>query len=297
VSDLAVLLPRLEKALGPCRGEPIRLEGGITNRNYRARFADRDYVVRLPGKDTTLLGIDRSAERLAAERAAALGIGPRLAYADADCSVTEFAALAAPEPERVRADPAPAAAALRAFHDSDLQLPARFWVPALLQDYGEIVRTRGVDPPAALGAAQELVEDIAVVLPLDRPVPSHNDLLPGNVLHRDGAGPLLVDWEYAGMGHRLFDLANLAAGHGLDARAEERLLESYHRAPAIKGRRAALQLMKIVSNAREAAWGMVQSVISDLDFDFDAYADEHFERVEQAAAHPELEDWLDAATA
>ena len=31
-------------------------EGGITNRNFRARFGGRECVVRLPGKDTELLG-------------------------------------------------------------------------------------------------------------------------------------------------------------------------------------------------------------------------------------------------
>ena len=52
------------------------LEGGITNRNYKIRFGARDYVVRLPGKDTALLGIDRGAELLAGGAAAELGIGP-----------------------------------------------------------------------------------------------------------------------------------------------------------------------------------------------------------------------------
>ena len=35
-------------------------------------------VVRLPGKDTELLGIDRAAERAATEAAAAAGVGPEV---------------------------------------------------------------------------------------------------------------------------------------------------------------------------------------------------------------------------
>jgi len=31
-------------------------------------------------------------------------------------------------------------------------------------------------------------------------------------------------------------------------------------------------------------WGVVQQAISDLDFDFRAYADEHFERLQQTAS-------------
>ena len=37
--------------------------------------------------------------------------------------------------------------------------------------------------------------------------------------------------------------------------------------------------MRIMSDAREAAWGVVQGVISELEFDFDDYAAQHFARL------------------
>jgi hypothetical protein len=55
--------------------------------------------------------------------------------------------------------------------------------------------------------------------------------------------------------------------------------------------------MRIVSDAREAAWGVVQHSISELDFDFDEYATKHFTRLTEAAGDPRLEEWLHAATA
>lgn len=290
------LLERLETVLGPRAGEPIPLEGGITNRNFRVHFGDRDYVLRLPGKDTNLLGIDRASERLACQQASALGIGPPLAHADEECAVTEFVGAHPIEPESLRAQPGPVALALRAFHDSGLQLPTRFWVPDLLRQYAALLRDRGAEPPPALTRAQVLVDRIAAVLPLSAPVPCHDDLLAGNLLAEEDR-VLIVDWEYAGMGHRLFDLGNLAVNNGFDAAAEADLLEAYFGPPAPKGRWAAVKLMKLVSDAREAAWGVVQAEISDLDFDFDGYAAEHFERLERAAAGPDLEGWLHAATA
>jgi hypothetical protein len=33
-------------------------------------------------------------------------------------------------------------------------------------------------------------------------------------------------------------------------------------------------------------WGVVQQAISELDFDFAAYADEHFERLRRTATEP-----------
>jgi hypothetical protein len=55
--------------------------------------------------------------------------------------------------------------------------------------------------------------------------------------------------------------------------------------------------MRIMSDAREAAWGVVQGVISELDFDFAAYAAQHFDRLTQAASSPSFKEWLDAAAA
>ena len=296
MSDLRAIVDRLADRLGPANGEPLPLEGGITNRNFRVRFGEDDYVVRLPGKDTALLGIDRETERLASNAAAALGIAPAAVLGDADCLVTRFVQGAPIDPGALRGDPGPVARALKAFHDSGAELPVRFWVPELLSRYALIVAERGGSLPDAYGVASDIAGRIAHALPLAEPVPCHNDLLGANVLSV-GEGVMLVDWEYAGMGHRLFDLGNLAVNNEFDDAAEERLLTVYLGSAPDRGARAALRLMRLMSDAREGAWGVVQSVVSELDFDFDGYAARHFERLERAAADPSFEEWLDAAAA
>ena len=292
MAQLAEIVERLAQRLGPATASPEPLDGGITNRNFRVRFGDRDYVVRLPGKDTALLGIDREAERRANRSAAALGIAPPVAAADEDCLVTEYLGGAPADARRVVEA---LAGALRAFHDSATELPVRFWVPDLLDDYAEIVRDRGGTLPEDYANARALSGRIAAALPLADPVPCHNDLLPGNLL-QTGDRVVLVDWEYAGMGHRLFDLGNLAVNNDFGEDAERRLLSAYFGEPPGVQRTAALKLMRLMSDAREAAWGAVQGVVSDLDFDFVAYAGKHFDRLTQVA--PDLDGWLnDAAPA
>ncbi len=296
---LGAILERLAGRLGAVAAAPEPLHGGITNRNYRVRFGTRDCVVRLPGRDTELLGIDRTAERIATERAAALGIAPPLIAADDECLVTEWLPGAPIDGDRLRANPGSAARALRAFHDSGLQLPVRFWVPDLLAGYAELVAARAGTLPDGYRQAQAVVARIAAVLPLTEPAPCHDDLLPGNLLVAD-ADPgraVLVDWEYAGMGHRLFDLGNLAINNEFQPDAQDRLLEAYFDEAATPARRCALRLMMLVSDAREAAWGVVQRSISELDFDFDGYAARHFARLRRGAADPRFQEWLDGATA
>jgi thiamine kinase-like enzyme len=295
--ELSALLTRVELALGTREGPAVPLPGGITNSNYRVRFGGRECVLRLPGQDTELLCIDRGSEQLAAERAASLGIGPELLYADEDSVVTAFVPGTAVDPDRLRADPGSVARSLRAFHDSGLALPVRFWIPELLRVYAGLAADRGHRLPDPFVRAQALVDRIAAVLPLTDPVPCHDDLLPGNLIQTPDT-ILLVDWEYAGVGHRYFDLGNLAVNNGFGEQAERLLLAAYfgEPGPVPPGRLAALRLFRLVSDAREAAWGVVQGFVSELDFDFAAYADEHFERLDRAAADPRLEEYLNAAT-
>src|SRR2546421_9400473 len=51
------------------------LGGGITNHNFLVAVGGERFVVRLAGKDTRILGIDRRAERAAGEAADAAGGG------------------------------------------------------------------------------------------------------------------------------------------------------------------------------------------------------------------------------
>jgi len=108
---------------------------------------------------------------------------------------------------------------------------------------------------------------------------------------------MLVDWEYRRDGAPLLRSRNLAVNNEFDEAAEERLLAAYFDEQPSPGHRAALRLMRIMSDAREAAWGVVQGVLSELDFDFGAYASKHFDRLERAARDPRFEEWLDAAAA
>src|SRR5215218_10298724 len=74
-ADIDALVARVPSWRGrrtTCRS----LHGGITNHNYVVSVDGCDYVVRVPGERTELLGIDRANEAEAAERAAQLGIGP-----------------------------------------------------------------------------------------------------------------------------------------------------------------------------------------------------------------------------
>jgi thiamine kinase-like enzyme len=298
VGELNDILQGLESALGPLSGEPSALTGGITNRNYRVTLGGEEYVVRRPGKDTDLLGIDRGAELAANDAAAALGLAPAVAGTVADCTITSFVACSAVGPAEVGEAVEEIATALRRFHDSGVELAARFDVVALVGRYETIVSERGGTVPQELIRAGSWAARIRAALSRERARPCHNDLLAANVIRESGSGRLMiVDWEYAGMGDRRFDLGNLAVNNGFDEATEERLLASYYGEPPSDDRRASLKLMRVMSDVREAAWGVVQASISDLDFDFAGYGAEHFRRLESAVEGGDFQEWLAVAAA
>jgi len=293
MADLNGILQSLESSLGPLSGEPVALQGGITNRNFRVTLGGCDYVLRQPGKDTDLLGIDREAERLANDTAAELGIAPAVAASLEDCLVTRFVSCHAMVSREIGDRVQEIAIALRGFHESGVRLTADFWVPDLLEDYARIVRDRGGVLPGVYGETVAAAARIAEVLPRDRPCPCHNDLLAGNIIRADDDGRIMiVDWEYAGMGQPCFDLGNLSINNDFDEATDDRLLTAYHGEVPSQERRAALKLMRVLSDAREAAWSVVQSVVSELEFDFEGYGHGHFERLLSSVESSSFSEWL-----
>lgn len=297
VERLEEILARLQAFVGPLSGEPVPLSGGITNHNFRVMLGGEDYVLRIHGKDTKLLGIDRESERMASKLAAGIGIAPALVAAFDDCLLTRFIPCEAVGPAVLAASVELLALALRAFHRSPVQLPSSFWVPDLLEQYAALVRGRSVKLPEEYGQAATVAAEIAAAAPLRDPRPCHNDLLAGNIIQARSGEVLIVDWEYAGMGHPCFDLGNLSVNNDFSEADDERLLHAYHGHPPTDAQRATLALMRILSDAREAAWGIVQAEVSDLEFDFARYARTHFERLQAATVQPQLREWLAAAGA
>src|ERR671925_2273758 len=302
IPELTEVVARVTALLGPRQGSVVQLEGGITNRNFRVNFGGTDYVVRLPGKRTATLGIDRTSECIANKTAAGLGFAPGVAamFEEPSCLVTLFVAGRQMSAEELREPETLAQVArdLRKFHDSGTELPTGFDSFRLVEEYAESGRANGSEPPEGYDDALSLAHRIEKAVRDQgdhQPVPAHNDLLTANFLRDGGNDVQLIDWEYAGMGDRWFDLGNFAVNNELDEEQEAQLLEAYFDEPPDDRRRATLKLFRFMSDFREAMWGVVQAGVSELDFDFRGYAQKHFDRLERTRSDPRFENWIEAA--
>jgi thiamine kinase-like enzyme len=298
--EVVRIVQALTPQLGEPEGEARPLEGGITNRNYLVTLGGNRYVIRVPGKDTSLLGIDRTAEREANENAASLGVAPRVVaqLEDPPCLVTEFVECQEMTPEDLREPETMrrVIGSIRSVHDSGAALPTSFDSFRVVEEYRATAAERDGEIPPAYDEAHDQSREIEAALsgPEHQPVPCHNDLLAGNFL-RGSERIWIVDWEYAGMGDRYFDLANFAINNELTEAQHPELLADYFSEEATPRRLASLRLMLFMSDFREAMWGVVQTVASDLDFDFKDYAATHFARMRETAANPRFAGWLEEA--
>ena len=270
------------------------LSGGITNRNFRVDAAGTTerWVIRLAGNDTHLLGISREVEHAATVAAAGVGVGPEVtAFVRPEgYLVTRFIvgspvsddAVHRPETLRRVAD------SLRRIHDGPA-IPGLFVPLRICEAYRALATARGVSIPPEYELAAAIgrrIEFAFLVNPVELR-PCHNDLLNANFID-DGSRIRIIDWEYAGMGDPFFDLGNFSINHELTAEEDEILLEAYD-GEVSQPRLARVTLMRIVSDFREAMWGVLQQGVSSLDVDFVGYASSRFGRLLANAAEPRFE--------
>lgn len=195
-----------------------RLDQGLSNYNWRLQSGEQQFVLRLDRLSPQKLGLSRSAEQRALDQAATAGLAPMRVWSNPELGVLISHYIQAQTPP----DPGleDIAGLLRQIH----RLPpikfrlkpmdrARRYLNALPSTVSLAVDFVGACQ--RLGAAPESEYRLC-----------HNDLLRANRLW-DGQRLLALDWEYAAMGHPLFDLAVICEGDNLDQTQCEMLIQAY----------------------------------------------------------------------
>ena len=270
------------------------LAGGITNQNYRVDIHGETFVLRIGGKGTHLLGIDRGYESMCTAIAAQVGVGAEVIHflASEEALVTRFIVGSPISPE-IAAQPETLrriVASMQRYHGGP-PFPGVFSPFTTVRSYHQLALKYGVTFPETLPRVFALMTQIEEALGTAQQMkPCHNDLLASNFID-DGDTIRILDWEYAGMGDIFFDLGNFAVNQSLDS---ERcvLLLAYYFGEVRPADIAHLHLMRLASDLRESFWGFLQMGVSELDFDYRAYAHHHLNRFLQNVETSPFEKWL-----
>jgi thiamine kinase-like enzyme len=270
------------------------LLGGITNQNYRVDIGGASFVLRIGGKGTHLLGIDRQRESICTTIAAQMGVGAQVLYfiASQEVLVTRFIegnavtleTAARPDILQRIVD------AMKRYHAGPA-FPGTFSPFETVRNYHRLALGYGVSFPDTLPQVFALMARIEQALGnVTSPMPCHNDLLASNFID-DGSTIWILDWEYAAMGDIFFDLGNFSVNQSLNDEQCELLLRSYF-GEVRSADLAHLHLMRLGSDLRESFWGFLQLGISELDFDYKEYAHHHLNRFLHNVETSPFEKWL-----
>jgi thiamine kinase-like enzyme len=268
------------------------LTGGLTNTNYKVTSPSGCYVVRISGKDTSLLAIDRENEVHNTIAAAETGVGAPFVAAlpEHDALVLGYLEGEVMDAEKLRSGDhiAEIAAACRRLHGGRRFLQD-FDMFEIQPTYLEIVRERAYGLPDRYEEFEPRIRDLERVMRVhpEPTVPCNNDLLAENFILVDG-GLRLIDYEYSGNNEASFELGNVWSESNLSYAQLEELVAAYWGRP-LRNKIARARLWGLMSKYGWTLWGSIQDGISDLDFDFWGWALEKFERAVAELEGPEFE--------
>jgi thiamine kinase-like enzyme len=272
------------------------LAGGLTNTNYKVTSPSGCYVVRISGKDTSLLAIDRENEAHNTIAAAETGVGAPFVAAlpEHDALVLGYLEGEVMVPEKLRSGEhiSEVAAACRRLHGGRRFL-RDFDMFRIQPGYLAIVRERGFRLPARYEEFEPRIRELEEAMRV-RPeptVPCNNDLLAENFIRVDGE-MRLIDYEYSGNNEASFELGNLWSESNLSLEQLEELVAAYWGRP-LRNKVARARLWGLMSKYGWTLWGSIQVGISEIDFDFWGWAMEKYERAVEELDGPQFGQLLD----
>ncbi len=261
------------------------LSGGMTNLNFIVLDGETRFVARIC-EDRHFLGIDRTNESHCQTAAHHIGVAPSVAHLEDGIMVLPFIdgkTLSNPDFQNTQILRR-VASTLRLLHDSRDRLTKEmlFFCPfQTVRTYTETARSLGANLPPSIDGWVNDSRFLQHRIQAFHPTLCHNDLLASNIMD-DGHQLWIVDWEYAGIGNPIFDLASVSTNSGLSDELEIEFLHAYY---GRKNHEAfiELQILKTVSILREALWAVIQTVMSKISFDYTSYAAENFSAYERAS--------------
>jgi len=272
-----------------------QLKGGITNKLYRIRSEKGDYTVRIYG-DKTDLFINRDQEAHAIKEMEKIGVSSRLIkylpeigvtiveYID-DCTVLKNKHFLDKSLYEKIVSP------IRKIHTSGIRLKKNFNPVVEAKKMASILeKLKARYAEFEIDATLLRLEMLSAIIniPESEYTACHNDLLADNfilinadALHRYASPLYIIDWEYAGMAPRYYDIADMFQEILIPRDAEKRIVKAYCRDKDFEKTLYLIDLFKPFPDIYWFLWSLIQLNISKISFDYYTYGKIKYENALQ----------------
>ncbi len=262
-----------------------QLSGGITNKLYRVQSEKGDYTVRIYG-DKTDLFINRDYEASTIKKMSDVGVSSKLIkyMPDKGVTIVEFiddAIVLTNDHFRDASLYPKIVEPIRKIHTSGATFERIFNPLAEVMKMWAILNRLDAEYPEfdISGTIQRLIKLSSILnIPESEYTPCHNDLLADNfILIKDEAAhkydfPMyIIDWEYAGMAPKYYDLADMFQEILVAREAEKQIVKEYCQGHQFDHNLFRIDLFKPFPDIYWFLWSLIQLNISKIDFDYYTY--------------------------
>ena len=268
-----------------------QLSGGITNKLYRIQSEKGDYTVRIYG-DKTDLFINRDYEAQAIREMSKIGVSSNIIkyMPEKGITIVEFIddAIVLTNDHFLDKSLYPKIVdPIRKIHTSGVILEKIFNPLVEVMKMSAILKGLKVDYPEfdIAGTIDRLIKLSSIInIPESEYTPCHNDLLADNfilikenALHKYELPMYIIDWEYAGMAPKYYDIADMFQEILVPRNTEIQIVEAYCDGYKFEHELYLIDLFKPFPDIYWFLWSLIQLNISKIEFDYYNYGKVKYE--------------------
>lgn len=252
-----------------------KLEGGLTNRNFKIETGLDCYVIRVSEPSSIALGINRENEYINSIRAHQAGLGAEVIHriVDKDILIIKWIDAKTLSPTEIQHQPSlipRIANALAALHAGP-SFQGEFHFPSIRKKYLETVINAQYFLPDQYLEYLPYIEKLEELIDgnPESKVPCNNDLLAENLMD-DGNKIWIIDYEYAGQNEASFEIGNFAHEVGLNDEQLNELCLHYWK-ENIEQKVARAKAWSIIARYGWVLWASIQDATSSIPFDYKSW--------------------------
>ena len=262
-----------------------QLSGGITNKLYRIQSKKGDYTVRIYG-DKTDLFINRDAEAHAIREMSKIGVCSNIVkyLPEKGVTIVEFIddAIVLTNDHFLDKSLYPKIVEpILKIHTSGVDLERIFNPLVEVMRMSAILKGLNADYPEfdIAGTIDRLIKLSSVInIPESEYTACHNDLLADNFIlinedaaHKYDSRMYIIDWEYAGMAPKYYDIADMFQEILVPREAEKQIVEAYCAGLKFEYVLYRIDVFKPFPDIYWFLWSLIQLNISKIEFDYYNY--------------------------